>query len=283
MKRPLIISFIIHVFFLIVATIGMYNPFSKKLEDKGYAVFEFKEIGPKSKAPIISQNEGHVSKSKAQKREKEENPAVKQTKEVEKAPKKEEPKKDEKPVPIDNKKKEKPKEKKESKKTKADEKKDAKKVDKSVVNLKKNKKSSDKADKDAKKKSFDSVLDDVIATDDSENTGVKAEEVGFALTATQIDLIRQTIRKCWHFPAGLKNAEDLSVDIKMQLSEEGVVTKADIVDKSRMNSDPNFKIAAENAYRAVLDPECSPLPLPKDKYDEWKDIEISFNPKEMFE
>jgi len=47
-------------------------------------------------------------------------------------------------------------------------------------------------------------------------------------------------------------------------------------------SDPDFRTAAENAYRAVLDPNCNPLPLPKERYDEWKDLELSFNPKEMF-
>ena len=48
-------------------------------------------------------------------------------------------------------------------------------------------------------------------------------------------------------------------------------------------SDPDFRIAAENAHRAVLDPKCNPLPLPKEKFDEWKDLELSFNPKDMFE
>ena len=139
-------------------------------------------------------------------------------------------------------------------------------------------------DPNAAKKSFNSVLDSALADGDNENSGAKAEQVGETLTATQIDLIRQTIRKCWHFPAGLKNAEDLVVDIKMELDPEGNVTKAKIIDNGdRMSSDSNFRIAAENAHRAVLDPECSPLPLPKDKYDEWKELELSFNPKEMFE
>ena len=68
----------------------------------------------------------------------------------------------------------------------------------------------------------------------------------------------------------------------MELDPNGNVTKAEIVDSNRMASDPDFRTAAENAYRAVLDPNCNPLPLPKERYDEWKDLELSFNPKEMF-
>ena len=50
-----------------------------------------------------------------------------------------------------------------------------------------------------------------------------------------------------------------------------------------MTFDPDFRIAAENAHGAVLDPKCNPLPLPKEKFDEWKDLELTFNPKDMFE
>lgn len=278
MNFPLIISLIIHLLFIIGATLTLKNPFTNKLEDKGYAVFEYKEIGPKSKAPVISQDEGRASKTKAKKNDADATPNAKKTvqSDIDKNTEKM------KEISLNDKKKGQKPKKKEEKKKVSDKKNDAKKLDKAVVNLNRNKKSSTKADPNAKKKSFDSVLDDAIAIGDNENEGVKAEELGPVLTATQIDLIRQTIRKCWHFPAGLKNAEELSVEIRMELSKDGSVKSAEIVDKKRLNSDPDFKIAAENAYRAVLDPECSPLPLPREKYDEWKDLELTFNPKDMF-
>ena len=120
-----------------------------------------------------------------------------------------------------------------------------------------------------------------MADGDNENTGANAESLGDTLTATQIDQIRNTVRKCWHFPAGLKDAETLVVDIKMELDRNGYVKRAEVVDKNRMRRDSGYRIAAENAQRAVLDPSCNPLPLPKEKYKEWKDLELSFNPKDM--
>jgi hypothetical protein len=43
-----------------------------------------------------------------------------------------------------------------------------------------------------------------------------------------------------------------------------------------------FRAAAESAYRAVK--KCTPLrQLPVTKYERWRDIELTFNPKEMLE
>ena len=290
---PLIISVILHVVLLALSYTNFNGMFSSKIKDSGYVVFDFVEIGNKSKAPIISDTEGKLSKTKAKTPEKEKvvqksqptesaKSKEKEKKSEEKESKKDDSKKDDdKAVSLKDKKKQPKKEEKKSKKSAKKSNNSSKADEKAIVNLRKNKKKTN-SDPNAAKKSFDSLLDGAIADGDNENSGIKAEEVGEVLTATQIDLIRQTIRKCWHFPAGLRNAEDLIVDIRMELDQEGTVKKAEIVDNGRMNSDPDFRTAAENAYRAVLDPNCNPLPLPKDRYDEWKDLELSFNPKEMF-
>ena len=284
-NRPFLISVTVHIALLLLSCSNINVFFSSKIKDTGYVVFDYVEVGEKSKAPIISQQEGKLSKTKAKTDEKETVIQQSQPKEstksekekVEKTKKKEEMavavKKDKKKAPPKKKKPIKKAQKKIDTKPKAN--------DKAVVNLRKNKKEKNNDPKVAKK-SFDSLLDGAIASGDNENSGIKAEEVGEVLTATQIDLIRQTIRKCWHFPAGLRNAEDLIVDIKMELDPNGNVTSAEIVDTNRMASDPDYRTAAENAYRAVLDPKCNPLPLPKERYNKWKNLELSFNPKDMF-
>ncbi len=285
MKSPLIISIALHVGVLLLFSSNIGSIFSSKIKDTGYLVFDYVELDKKSKAPIISQQEGKLSKTKAKTDEKETVKQESQPKESTKTEKQQvEVKKDkeEKAVSLDKKKKKSP-QSKVKKEKKAPKKVDTKSKanDKAVVNLRKNKNMKN-SDPKVAKKSFDSLLDGASASGDNENSGIKAEEVGEVLTATQIDLIRQTIRKCWHFPAGLRNAEDLIVDIKMELDPEGNVTRAEIVDTNRMASDNDYRTAAENAYRAVLDPKCNPLPLPKERYNEWKDLELSFNPKDMF-
>ena len=282
-KSSLLISLALHSALLLLSYAHIDGMFSRKVKDKGYVVFDYVEIGKTSKAPVLSKEEGKVSKTKAKSESKETVNQKSQPAESAKAQEKNEKSKN-KEVSIQQKKRSNKEQKKKVDKQAMNTKKGDKKSkanDKAVVNLRKNKKAKN-TDPKAAKKSFDSILDSASAKGESENSGVKAEEVGEVLTATQIDLIRQTIRKCWHFPAGLRNAEDLIVDIKMELDPEGNVKKAEIVDKTRMANDHDYRTAAENAYRAVLDPKCNPLPLPKEHYNEWKDLELSFNPKEMF-
>lgn len=286
-----ILSLAIHcaVIFCIYFDVG--ELFSPRLKDSGHAVFDFVEIGKKSKAPVLSETEGHVSKTKSKEPAEDTSRSKKQPSTKSSSVTKPQQEKSD-AIPLKPKKKQIPKKQQPQKsktpkesKTSAKPKKPAqdikKNTNKAVVNLAAGKKKN--TNRKTAKKSFDSLLDSATADSNNENTGMKAEEVGETLTATQIDLIRQTIRKCWHFPAGLKNAEELVVDIKMSLDPDGNVKTAEVVDKKRMKNDPNFKVAAEYAHRAVLDPECNPLPLPKEKYEEWKELELSFNPKDMFE
>ncbi|MDP6603421.1 MAG: cell envelope integrity protein TolA [Rhodospirillales bacterium] len=102
------------------------------------------------------------------------------------------------------------------------------------------------------------------------------------LTISEIDLVRRQIAECWNLPAGAKDAEDLVIEIALSMNPDGTVRDARIRDQGRINRDPFFRAAAESAYRAVLNPKCSPLKLPLDKYEHWKSMVLTFNPREMF-
>ena len=71
------------------------------------------------------------------------------------------------------------------------------------------------------------------------------------------------------------------IEIKMTVGQDGQVRTASIQNSSRMFADPFFRAAAESALRAVKNPRCSPLKLPADQYDVWKDLTLSFNPKDL--
>ena len=96
------------------------------------------------------------------------------------------------------------------------------------------------------------------------------------------DAVRREIEKCWNVPAGALDAENLVVEIRLQLNADGTVMTAKIVEGTRAAHEKFFRAAAESALRAVLNPECSPLPLPAKKYQEWKNMVLSFNPRDMF-
>jgi len=101
------------------------------------------------------------------------------------------------------------------------------------------------------------------------------------LSISEIDLVRRQIRNCWLIPAGAKDARDLVIDIHVQMNLDGTVRVAQIRDTARLQSDTFYRTAAEQALRAVLNPRCQPFKLPRDKYQRWKTMTLSFNPKDM--
>lgn len=100
------------------------------------------------------------------------------------------------------------------------------------------------------------------------------------VSMSEIDAVRQQISRCWNLPAGARDAQDLVVTIRATVAPDGTVTSAVIDDRSRMG-DPFFRAAAESAQRAMLNPACQPLKLPPQKYEQWKNLRLNFNPKDM--
>ena len=96
-----------------------------------------------------------------------------------------------------------------------------------------------------------------------------------------INIIKRTMEPCWNFQAGSKKAEDIIVEIKVELQPDGKVRSARITNRNYLETD-SFRLAAgESALRAVLNPSCQPYKLPVKKYEIWKDLQLIFNPREM--
>jgi hypothetical protein len=89
--------------------------------------------------------------------------------------------------------------------------------------------------------------------------------------------IQQHVSKCWQPPLGAAGNDTLIVDIFVAVNRDGKVLKAEIRDTLRFNLDSYFKASAIAAQRAIVD--CSPLPIPPQKYDQLKEFTFEFNPK----
>ncbi|HER27715.1 MAG TPA: energy transducer TonB [Rhodospirillales bacterium] len=99
------------------------------------------------------------------------------------------------------------------------------------------------------------------------------------VSISEIDLVRQQIGKCWNVPAGAKNAENINIEIAINMNPDGTVLKATVNNKG-LDADPFLRTMAESAIRAVM--RCQPFQLPRNKYNRWKTMTLIFNPKEMF-
>ena len=97
------------------------------------------------------------------------------------------------------------------------------------------------------------------------------------LGISDIDRLRAHLSKCWDPPIGVAGSDTLIVDIIVSLDRDGNVLSAKVDNKLRFNTDRIFKVAAEEAIRATR--ECSPLPLPPEKYEQWKSFVFVFDPR----
>jgi hypothetical protein len=78
-----------------------------------------------------------------------------------------------------------------------------------------------------------------------------------------------------------KDASSAAVQINVTVNKDRTVATAEIVDQARLAADSAFRAEAEVALQSIRSPQCSPLALPPDKYEDWKSMTISFDPKEM--
>ncbi len=101
-------------------------------------------------------------------------------------------------------------------------------------------------------------------------------------TATLEAMVQAQVERCWSPPAGAKDAENLVVKIRIWLTLEGkLVRPPQILSQSFFSSAQNsfYRVAAESAARAVR--RCAPYNLPKDRYDQWGQIDLNFDPSQM--
>lgn len=98
------------------------------------------------------------------------------------------------------------------------------------------------------------------------------------LTQSEIDALRAQIQACWNPPIGAEQAQDLIVRVRIQFRPDGTLSREP--ELLNRGGSSYFQVAAESAMRAVR--RCQPYTLPAAKYDIWKDVEVTFDPRDMF-
>jgi hypothetical protein len=101
-------------------------------------------------------------------------------------------------------------------------------------------------------------------------------------TATIQDFIRDKMRECWTAPVGAVNISEMIVVIRFSLNPEGFLMGPPKLQNQTQifaSNDPFYRAAAEGALRAVR--LCEPYELPREIYDQWKELELNFDPSDM--
>jgi outer membrane biosynthesis protein TonB len=97
------------------------------------------------------------------------------------------------------------------------------------------------------------------------------------MTATELDALRARLAECWSPPIGWTDPSEVRVILMLSLNQDGSVNGEPQVEERP--SGRYEQAAPESALRAVR--RCAPYSLPPDKYESWKQVRITFDPKEM--
>lgn len=118
---------------------------------------------------------------------------------------------------------------------------------------------------------------------DVKNMGVEGGTGGSyfsELSVSELDAIAGRLRACWNLDPGAKGAQNMIIEIRASLRQDGSVEGVEILDQSRYNSDTFFRSVAESARRAVY--ICAPYKIFSekyaDRYDMWSTLLLRFNP-----
>lgn len=124
----------------------------------------------------------------------------------------------------------------------------------------------------------DTAIDDALA----EALGQGSEPTGPPLTGGEKDAMRLAVSRCWNVGSLSTDALQTVVVVGFSLNPDGTVVGGSLrmIDSSG-GSDGAAGQAFEAARRAILRCGAKGYDLPADKYAQWKDIEITFNPERM--
>ena len=101
-----------------------------------------------------------------------------------------------------------------------------------------------------------------------------------AIVATWKGAFVTAVRRCFNFPYNGRDADQFEVDIDIQLRRDGTVASAPVVIAVRGPSNSVGAAMGESARRAIEQCQAYTF-LPKEQYDTWKYIPMTFGLKDL--
>lgn len=102
---------------------------------------------------------------------------------------------------------------------------------------------------------------------------------GPPLTGAEKGALVLAVQKCWNVPVGVRDAGELVVTLRVELTPEGRVASNPELIEPAGRAEGLVQQAYEAGRRALL--RCQPYDLPREKYEQWKTLEVVFNPRQM--
>jgi colicin import membrane protein len=101
------------------------------------------------------------------------------------------------------------------------------------------------------------------------------------ISLSELDALRQRLAQLWSPPAGAKDPQELVVVFRIKLNRDGRIAPGPWPQLVASGNTPHAIAARESAARALNRGQPYDM-LKPEHYEQWKDIEITFDPREMF-
>jgi outer membrane biosynthesis protein TonB len=98
------------------------------------------------------------------------------------------------------------------------------------------------------------------------------------ISLSELDALRQRLAQLWAIPAGAKDPQELVVQVRVKLKPDGMLAGPPMVLTSGKSA--LFVAARDSAIRALFRGQPFDMLRPE-TYEQWKDIEITFDPRDM--
>jgi colicin import membrane protein len=96
--------------------------------------------------------------------------------------------------------------------------------------------------------------------------------------ALLVQIIRQCVQSKWNVLTGGESAQNVQIKMRLRFNPDGTLAAPPQI--TNPQSTPFFLAVSDSALRAVQ--ACEPYGLPPAKYEAWKDIIMTFDPRDMF-
>src|SRR5262245_52929977 len=100
------------------------------------------------------------------------------------------------------------------------------------------------------------------------------------LSLSELDALRQRLMQLWSIPAGVRDPEELVVVFRIRLKPDGRLVEGPWPQLVSSRNTPAAIAARESAARAINRGQPYDMLRPEN-YELWKDIEITFDPRDM--
>lgn len=117
---------------------------------------------------------------------------------------------------------------------------------------------------------------------ESADSGATNAPAGPPMTAGETDAMRVAVQQCWNVGALSMEALRTTVVVAVSVAQDGIPEAGSItLVESNGESDTATRQAFEAARRAIIRCGARGFPLPPEKYETWKNMELVFDPNGM--